>query len=80
MRALVTGATGFLGRYVTAELLKRGHTVRAVVRPATDVSAVGWCEDVELFRAGHAFNVAHLYRSVKCFLAQVFFMLKVPVS
>lgn len=30
--ALVTGATGYLGRYLVAELRRRGHTVRAVAR------------------------------------------------
>lgn len=35
MRVLVTGATGFLGRHIVAALLRRGHTVRAVVRPGT---------------------------------------------
>lgn len=32
----VTGATGFVGRYVMAEALRRGHTVTAVVRPGSD--------------------------------------------
>jgi 2-alkyl-3-oxoalkanoate reductase len=32
MKLLVTGANGFLGRYVVAEALQRGHTVRAVMR------------------------------------------------
>ena len=37
----VTGATGFIGRHVTADLLARGFAVRAVVRPesAQDVPA-----------------------------------------
>ena len=36
----VTGATGFLGRYVVAEALRRGHEVSAVVRPSADGLAV----------------------------------------
>ena len=36
MKLLVTGASGFLGNYVVAEALKRGHQVRAVVRPSTN--------------------------------------------
>jgi len=32
-RVLVTGANGFLGRHLVAELLRRGYPVRALVRP-----------------------------------------------
>jgi nucleoside-diphosphate-sugar epimerase len=32
VKILVTGANGFLGRYVVCELLRRGHAVRALVR------------------------------------------------
>jgi len=35
MRVMVTGAGGFVGRYTVAELLARGHTVTAVVRPGS---------------------------------------------
>lgn len=37
MKALVTGATGFLGRHLIAELLRRGDDVTAVVRPSTEL-------------------------------------------
>jgi nucleoside-diphosphate-sugar epimerase len=47
----VTGAGGFLGRHVVAALRGRGVTIRAMVRPATDVGPLGWSPDVELFRA-----------------------------
>ena len=33
MLIAVTGASGFVGRHVTAELVRRGHRVRALVRP-----------------------------------------------
>ena len=35
--ALVTGATGFIGWHVARQLLARGHTVRALVRPGSKV-------------------------------------------
>ena len=37
MRLYVTGATGFVGRYVVAAALAAGHDVRAVVRPSSEV-------------------------------------------
>lgn len=33
MRLLITGASGFLGRAVVAAAVRRGHNVRAIVRP-----------------------------------------------
>ncbi|MCP5157665.1 MAG: NAD(P)-dependent oxidoreductase [Ectothiorhodospiraceae bacterium] len=50
MRALVTGASGFLGRHVVAALRARGHAVRAMVRPGTSVEGLGWDEGVEVLR------------------------------
>ena len=38
-RVLVTGANGFLGRHLVAELLRRGYPVRALVRPGLAASA-----------------------------------------
>jgi len=51
VKALVTGANGFLGRHVVAALLARGHHVRALVRPAAAVDELGWPASVEIFRA-----------------------------
>src|SRR5262249_13156718 len=51
MRALVTGANGFLGRHVVRALLARGIQVRAMVRPAARLKALAWPSSVELFRA-----------------------------
>lgn len=39
---LVTGANGFLGRYVVAEALRRGHRVRALVRSSADAVKHDW--------------------------------------
>ena len=51
MRALVTGANGFLGRHVVSALLARGIEVRAMVRPAARLEELGWPSSVEIFRA-----------------------------
>lgn len=51
MKILVTGANGFLGRYVVGTLLSRGHAVRALVRPAASVEQLGWPSTVEVARA-----------------------------
>lgn len=42
MKLLVTGANGFLGSYVVQEALRQGHEVRALIRPAVDISKLGW--------------------------------------
>jgi 2-alkyl-3-oxoalkanoate reductase len=42
MTILVTGAAGFYGRYIVAEALRRGHRVRALVRPSHDAAALPW--------------------------------------
>jgi nucleoside-diphosphate-sugar epimerase len=49
MKVLVSGAAGVLGNYVTDRLLQRGHTVRAIVRPASKMPS--WGEKAEIFRA-----------------------------
>mgnify|MGYP002624685299 FL=1 len=53
MKLLVTGASGFLGEHVVSAALRRGHTVRAMIRPASDVTRLPWHEDtnVEIVRA-----------------------------
>jgi dihydroflavonol-4-reductase len=40
MKALVTGATGFIGSAVTLELLKAGMTVRVLVRENSDTTGI----------------------------------------
>jgi nucleoside-diphosphate-sugar epimerase len=51
MKALVTGANGFLGQHVVSALLARGIEVRAMVRPAVRLEALGWPSSVEVFTA-----------------------------
>ncbi|HZL36047.1 MAG TPA: NAD(P)-dependent oxidoreductase [Tepidisphaeraceae bacterium] len=53
MKLLVTGANGFLGKYVVAEALRRGHLVRAMLRGAACASNAGWAghPNLEIVRA-----------------------------
>jgi 2-alkyl-3-oxoalkanoate reductase len=51
VRALITGANGFLGRHVVRSLLARGIEVRAMVRPSARLETLGWSSSVEVFRA-----------------------------
>jgi nucleoside-diphosphate-sugar epimerase len=51
VRALVTGANGFLGRHVVAALRTAGHEVRALVRPAANLDGLDWTSGVEIMRA-----------------------------
>ena len=48
MKLLVTGASGFLGRYVVDEALRRGHVVRAMVRSPASAAKAGWGTDPRL--------------------------------
>jgi nucleoside-diphosphate-sugar epimerase len=48
MKLLVTGAGGFLGRYVVAEAIGAGHEVNAVIRPAGNLPDVSWLSQPRL--------------------------------
>jgi nucleoside-diphosphate-sugar epimerase len=51
VKVLVTGAGGFLGSRVVTELLDRGHSVRAIIRPASRSIPAEWRDRVEIVRA-----------------------------
>ena len=52
MKLLITGASGFLGKYVVAEALRRGFQVRAAIRHTSDEKRLPWrnSSNVELIR------------------------------
>jgi UDP-glucose 4-epimerase len=66
MKALVTGANGFLGRHVVGALRARGIEVRAMVRPAARLEELNWPSSVEVFRADlrTARNLANAFDGV----------------
>src|SRR5271165_1794316 len=43
----ITGATGFMGSRLAAELLRRGHHVRALARPGSESKLPAGCEVVQ---------------------------------
>jgi len=42
----ITGASGFMGRRLSAELLRCGHLVRGLVRPGSEHGLAPGCEGV----------------------------------
>ena len=40
----ITGASGFVGRHLAAELARRGHTVRGLVRPGAETRVAAGCQ------------------------------------
>ena len=49
MKILVTGATGYLGRYLVPKLHKRGHRIRILVRKTSDISVFTNITGIEFF-------------------------------
>ena len=49
LKTLVTGGTGFVGRYLVRELISQGSSCRLLIRPTSDTSWLNGTEDVELW-------------------------------
>jgi uncharacterized protein YbjT (DUF2867 family) len=58
MNVFVSGATGYIGRHLIPELIARGHTIRALVRPASIGKLAEGAEPV-VGDALNAFSFAH---------------------
>ncbi|MGB5952613.1 MAG: DUF2867 domain-containing protein [Ornithinimicrobium sp.] len=58
-RALVTGATGYIGSRLVPQLLSEGWTVRVLSRSAEKIHARPWDDDVEISE-GNADDAEHL--------------------
>jgi nucleoside-diphosphate-sugar epimerase len=65
MRALVTGATGFIGSHLCEELVKRGYEVTCLVRETSDLK---WLEGTNLkFIKGDCTYIESLFSAVTDF-------------
>ncbi len=63
MKVLVTGATGFIGSYLSEELVNKGYEVRCLVRTNSDLR---WITDLDVDCIyGDLFNTQSLKRAVK---------------
>jgi len=56
MKVLVTGANGFLGRYVVGELLRQNFSVRVIVRSKRKIEDYSWAKKVEIFEGDLRFS------------------------
>lgn len=63
MRILLTGATGFVGGHTARGLLQDGHSVGAIVRPGSDLSAL----DPRVAVLVHDGSAEGLYDEIKTF-------------
>ena len=52
MVVLVTGASGYIGSHIVANLLSKGKVVRATVRDASDPERVDHLKNMEIAKGG----------------------------
>src|SRR3989304_4039289 len=62
MKALVTGATGFIGSHLCEELARRGYQVTCLVREKSDLK---WIENIDIkLIPGDCTSIASLFPAV----------------
>ena len=66
MKVLVTGASGFVGRHVVSELLKRGHSVTAVGRHQTKARDFSWFNHVRFVEYDIHLPAVNLFEKFDC--------------
>jgi nucleoside-diphosphate-sugar epimerase len=77
MRALVTGATGFVGGHLTQALLRRGDSVRVLARTAARAAALASAgADVRVGDVGEAASIAGIADGIDT----VFHLVRSPTS
>ena len=57
---MVTGASGYIGSHIVANLLSKGRRVRATVRDSSDPERVGHLESLSVPDGGYPVSYTHL--------------------